>query len=97
MLIRCVKQLNSLPEFFLSYEFLTAAHGQGYATEAATAVVAAAWAAGYERLWATIRAWNTPSFPVATKLGLVRDPVATAAHPEPDDGRGDQVWNRLDR
>lgn len=81
----------------LAYEFLTAAHGHGYATEAATAVVAAARAAGYDRLWATIRAWNAPSFRVAEKLGFVRDPAATAAHPEPDDGRGEQVWCRLDR
>ena len=80
----------------LAYEFLEAEHGQGYATEAATAVVAAARAAGYRRLWATIRAWNGASFGVAGHLGFVRDAAATAAHPEPDDGRGEQVWNRLD-
>lgn len=80
----------------LAYEFLLAAHGHGYATEAATAVVAAARSVGYERLWATIRAWNTPSFGVAERLGFVRDAAATAAHPEPDDGRGAQTWNRLD-
>lgn len=80
----------------LAYEFLAAAHGHGYATEAAAAVVDAARSAGYPRLWATIRAWNAPSFAVAGRLGFVRDPAATAAHPEPDDGRGEQVWNRLD-
>ena len=80
----------------LAYEFLEAAHGHGYATEAAAAVVDAARSAGYPRLWATIRAWNAPSFAVAGRLGFVRDPAATAAHPEPDDGRGEQVWNRLD-
>lgn len=80
----------------LAYEFLEAAHGHGYATEAARAVVAAARSAGYTRLWATIRAWNAPSFAVAGRLGFVRDPAATAAHPEPDDGRGEQVWNRLE-
>jgi len=80
----------------LAYEFLEAAHGHGHATEAATAVVAAARAVGYERLWATIRAWNAPSFGVAERLGFVPDAAATAAHPEPDDGRGAQTWNRLD-
>jgi len=80
----------------LAYEFLEAAHGHGFATEAATTVVQAARSAGYTRLWATIRAWNTPSFRVAERLGFVRDPEATADHPEPDDGRGEQVWNRLD-
>jgi len=80
----------------LAYEFLEAAHGHGYATEAARAVVDAARSAGYTRLWATIRAWNAPSFAVAGRLGFVRDPAATAAHPEPDDGRGEQVWNRLE-
>ncbi|WIB78242.1 GNAT family N-acetyltransferase [Curtobacterium sp. MCPF17_002] len=80
----------------LAYEFLEAAHGHGHATEAARAVVDAARTAGYVRLWATIRAWNAPSFAVAARLGFVRDPAATRAHPEPDDGRGEQVWNRLD-
>lgn len=80
----------------LAYEFLGAAHGHGHATEAATAVVAAARSVGYTRLWVTIRAWNAPSFGVAERLGFLHDPAATAAHPEPDDGRGAQTWNRLD-
>jgi len=79
----------------LAYEFRTAAHGHGFATEAAAAVVEAARSAGYRRLWATIRAWNTPSFAVAGRVGFVRDAAATAAHPE-DDGRGELVWTRLD-
>ncbi len=80
----------------VAYEFLEAAHSHGYATEAATAVVQAARTAGSVRLWATIRSWNHPSSRVAARLGFVPDPLATAAHPEPDDGRGDQVWYRLD-
>lgn len=80
----------------LAYEFLQDAHGHGFATEAARAVVDAARTAGYTRLWSTIRAWNAPSFRVAERLGFVRDPAATADHPEPDDGRGEQVWSRLD-
>jgi RimJ/RimL family protein N-acetyltransferase len=80
----------------LAYEFLEAAHSHGYATEAAAAVVRAARPAGYVRLWATIRSWNEPSSRVAARLGFVQDPAAAAANPEPDDGRGEQVWNRLD-
>jgi RimJ/RimL family protein N-acetyltransferase len=75
----------------LAYELSERAHGHGYATEAGAAVVEAARAAGYERLWATIRAWNTASFRVAEKLGFV-----PTDRPEPDDGRGRTTWMRLD-
>ncbi|MFZ7088470.1 GNAT family N-acetyltransferase [Curtobacterium sp. RRHDQ10] len=75
----------------LAYELFERVHGHGYATEAAAAVVDAARAAGYERLWATIREWNTTSFRVVEKLGFVR-----TDRPEPDDGRGRMIWTRLD-
>jgi RimJ/RimL family protein N-acetyltransferase len=75
----------------LAYELSERAHGNGYATEAGAAVVDAARAAGYVRLWATIRAWNTASFRVAGKLGFVR-----TDRPEPDDGRGETIWMCLD-
>lgn len=40
----------------LAYELLRRAHGFGYATEAGLSVIAWSTAAGYERLWATVRA-----------------------------------------
>jgi RimJ/RimL family protein N-acetyltransferase len=61
------------------------AHGRGYATEAAAAVLGAATATGRERLWATVRTWNTPSFRVPEKLGFHRDHVSA------DEG-GEVVW-----
>lgn len=54
----------------LAYELLKSAHGLGYATEAGGAVVAWATEAGYERLWATVRAWNVASRRVLEKLGF---------------------------
>ncbi len=52
----------------LAYELLHRAHGFGYATEAGGAVVTWATEAGYERLWATVRAWNVASRRVLEKL-----------------------------
>lgn len=54
----------------LAYELLHRAHGFGYATEAGRAVVTWAAEAGYERLWATVRAWNVASRRVLAKLGF---------------------------
>ena len=54
----------------LAYELLRRAHGFGYATEAGGAVVTWATEAGYERLWATVRAWNVASRRVLEKLGF---------------------------
>jgi RimJ/RimL family protein N-acetyltransferase len=54
----------------LAYELLRRAHGSGYATEAGGAVVAWADEAGYQRLWATVRAWNVASRRVLEKLGF---------------------------
>ena len=65
----------------LAYELLRAAHGRGYATEAARAVVTWAGEAGYRRLWAGVRDWNVASRRVLDKLGfretgrVERDPV----------------------
>lgn len=73
----------------LAYELLRRAHGLGYATESARAVVAAAAVTGMVRLWATVGAWNDASLRVLGKLGFVRDRV------EPGDG-ADVVWTRLD-
>ena len=59
---------------------------RGRPGEAARAVLGAAIATGRERLWSTVRAWNTPSLRVLEKLGFERDHVA------PDDGKGEVVW-----
>jgi RimJ/RimL family protein N-acetyltransferase len=76
---------GSFDEPELAYELLRRAHGQGYATEAARAVVEAAFATGRRRLWATVRAWNAPSFRVLDKLGFRRDHSIT-------DERGELVY-----
>lgn len=76
----------TLQEPEIAYELFRRAHGQGYATEAARAVLEAASRTGRERLWSTVGAWNTPSLRVLEKLGFQRDHVA------PIDGKGDVVW-----
>ena len=73
----------------IAYELLRSAHGNGYATEAAAVIVGAARATGRQRLWSTVRTWNTPSFRVLEKIGFRRDHTTT-------DDRGDIVWNVLD-
>lgn len=76
----------SVDEPEIAYELLRRAHGCGYATEAARAVLQAAIATGRKRLWSTVRAWNAPSFRVLEKLGFDRHHVS-----RPDD-RGEMVW-----
>jgi len=69
----------------IAYELFRCAHGRGYATEAATAVLQAAIETGRRRLWATVRTWNAPSFRVLDKLGFERDHISA-------DDRGEIVW-----
>ncbi|MES2253747.1 MAG: GNAT family N-acetyltransferase [Pseudomonadota bacterium] len=69
----------------IAFELLCRMHGQGLATEAARAVVDAAIATGRARLWATIGAWNAPSFRVVEKLGFQHDHSTS-------DARGEVVW-----
>lgn len=69
----------------IAYELLRSAHGNGYATEAATAVLDMAIASGRRRLWSTVRSGNEPSFRVLDKIGFRRDHTTT-------DDRGDIVW-----
>jgi RimJ/RimL family protein N-acetyltransferase len=76
---------STLSEPEIAYELLPKMRGFGYATEAAAAVVEAARATGRNRLWATIRAWNAPSFRVPEKLGFRRDHSTT-------DDKGEVVW-----
>jgi RimJ/RimL family protein N-acetyltransferase len=76
---------GSFDEPELAYELLRRAHGQGYATEAAQAVMDAIFATGRRRLWATVRTWNSASFRVLDKLGFHRDHVVS-------DERGELVY-----
>lgn len=55
----------------LAFELLQAVHNQGYATEAAHAVLGWSAAAGYERVLASVWEWNTASRRVLEKLGFV--------------------------
>ncbi|MER5886161.1 GNAT family N-acetyltransferase [Streptomyces sp. NPDC001941] len=64
---------STLEEPEIAYELFQRAHGNGYATEAAAAVVRAAAATGRERLWSTVGTWNTPSLRVLEKLGFEHD------------------------
>jgi [ribosomal protein S5]-alanine N-acetyltransferase len=70
----------------LAYELLRAAHGHGYATEAARAVVTWASEAGHPRLWATVRDWNVASRRVLEKLGF-----RETGEVEPDPVHGDSL------
>jgi RimJ/RimL family protein N-acetyltransferase len=76
---------STVDEPEIAFELFRHAHGCGYATEAAGAVIDAAAATGRTRLWSTVRAWNAPSFRVLEKLGFERDRVTT-------DDRGELVW-----
>jgi RimJ/RimL family protein N-acetyltransferase len=81
---------GSLDEPALAYELLPRAHGHGYATEAARALLDAAFETGRRRIWATIGSWNGPSLRVAEKLGFRRDRCTTEAG-------GEVVWMVCDR
>jgi RimJ/RimL family protein N-acetyltransferase len=76
---------STVEEPEIAYELFKRAHGRGYATEAAGAVLDAAVATGRKRLWSTVAAWNTPSFRVLEKLGFERDHVST-------EDSGEVVW-----
>ena len=68
---------SSIDEPEIAYELFQRAHGRGYATEAARAVLDAAIATGRTRLLSTVGRWNTPSLRVLEKLGFKRDHVTT--------------------
>ncbi|MFD3537308.1 GNAT family N-acetyltransferase [Streptomyces sp. NPDC058664] len=76
---------STLEEPEIAYELFQRAHGRGYATEAAGAVLDAAVATGRKRLWSTVGTWNTPSLRVLEKLGFERDHVST-------EDSGEVVW-----
>ncbi|ORA32833.1 GNAT family N-acetyltransferase [Mycobacterium aquaticum] len=71
----------TLDEPEIAYEIFKRFHSQGYATEAARAVMDAAFATGRRRIWSTVGAWNTPSLRVLEKIGFER-------HHETVDHRG---------
>ncbi|NEB37511.1 GNAT family N-acetyltransferase [Streptomyces sp. SID14515] len=76
---------TTLEEPEIAYELFQHAHGRGYATEAAGAVLEAAVATGRKRLWSTVGVWNAPSLRVLEKLGFERDHVTT-------EDNGEVVW-----
>ncbi|MFI1399267.1 GNAT family N-acetyltransferase [Streptomyces sp. NPDC020681] len=76
---------STVDEPEIAYELFRHAHGRGYATEAARAVLDAATATGRTRVWATVRSWNAPSLRVLEKLRFRRDRVST-------DDEGELVW-----
>jgi RimJ/RimL family protein N-acetyltransferase len=69
----------------LAYELFRRAHGAGYATEAARAVVTAARDTGRSRLWATVRSWNHASLRVLDKLEFSRERTTS-------DDKGEIIW-----
>lgn len=75
----------------IAYELAQRTHGHGYATEAARAVVEAAARTGRNRLWATVRVWNTASFRVLEKLGF-----ENSGRVDPNPERGDSIWMTRD-
>lgn len=54
----------------LAFELLRHVWGQGYATEALSAVLDRARSSGCERVWATVWEWNTASRRVWAKVGF---------------------------
>ncbi len=80
---------STLEEPEIAYELFQRVHGNGYATEAASAIIEAAVATGRRRLWSTVRSWNIASFRVLEKIGFIR-------HHSIWDENGELVWNMRD-
>ena len=71
----------------LAFELLRSVWCQGYATEASLAVLNWARSAGYTRLWATVRDWNTASRRVLAKVGFIE-----TNREEPDESYGTTLF-----
>ena len=71
----------------IAFELSRGFHGQGYATEAAGAVLVAARATGRSRVWASVREWNAPSQNLLARLGF-----SDSGRRLIDQERGDMVW-----
>jgi RimJ/RimL family protein N-acetyltransferase len=78
---------GTLEEPEIAYELFRYAHGRGFATEAAFAVLGAGLDTGRTRFWATVRSWNSASFRVLEKIGF-----SHSGRVDPDADRGDSVW-----
>jgi RimJ/RimL family protein N-acetyltransferase len=81
---------STIEEPEIAYELFQRVHGNGYATEAASAVIEAAAATGRRRLWATVGSWNIASFRVLEKIGFTRH------HSTWKENGEEVVWNMLD-
>ncbi|MET3849064.1 RimJ/RimL family protein N-acetyltransferase [Paenibacillus sp. OAE614] len=79
---------TTLEEPEIAYELFRSAHGKGYATEAASAVLDATIATKRSRLWSTVGAWNAASFRVLEKLGFERQ------HSTWKENGEEIVWNK---
>ncbi|TBN56618.1 N-acetyltransferase [Glaciihabitans arcticus] len=73
----------------LAYELLQRFWGQGYATEATRAVIGSV--RDHQRLWASVRDWNTASRRVLAKLGFVE-----TGQVEPDAVHGNSLLTVLE-
>lgn len=81
----------TLSEPEIAFELYRGVHGQGYATEAAGAVLDDARATGRSRVWASVREWNAPSLKVLKRLGFSDSGPRLV-----DTDRGDMVWITLE-
>jgi RimJ/RimL family protein N-acetyltransferase len=81
---------STIEEPEIAYELFKRAHGKGYATEAASAIIEAAAATGRARLWATVGSWNVASFRVLEKIGFIRH------HSTCKENGEEVVWNMRD-
>lgn len=63
--------MDGLEEPELAFEILQEFQGHGFATEAASEIIAWADSIGMSRLWATVWDWNVASLRVLEKLGFV--------------------------
>jgi [ribosomal protein S5]-alanine N-acetyltransferase len=81
----------TLSEPEIAFELCRDVHGQGYATEAARAVLDAARATGRSRVWGCVREWNTPSLKVLARLGF-----SDSGRRLVDPDHGDTLWMTLE-
>lgn len=81
---------STIEEPEIAYELFQRVHGNGYATEAASAIIEAAIATGRRRLWATVGSWNIASFRVLEKIGFIRH------HSTRKENGEEVVWNISD-
>ncbi|MCK0150382.1 GNAT family N-acetyltransferase [Marivita sp. S6314] len=73
------------PEREIGWTLLETAEGQGFATEAALAVLAWGWEQGYSTLVSYIAPDNMRSIALATRLGARHDPAAALPEGETAD------------